>query len=521
MGSSSEVGSAPRRLIQALTLAVFVIALVKRLAGATTENYIGTWSDDFYYYLKTAMNVVAGKGSTFDGSIATNGYHPLWMLLLIALVGVTGSGLGALAPLAVIVAGTTAATFWLSERLAARVMGRSGAVSLVCALYGTIYFYVIAKHGMEINFTVPLMMYLSLRALSGKGTLADPRDAAITGALGGLLVLSRTDSVIFVAMYVLGALTSRRWTPAELVKSGAFFALGFLPVFIYLAVNVRYFGGILPVSGAAKQLAVGAWRHPKIRGFEFSNNLHYAFVFPGLAANLLGLGVLALRRGFDGKLETRAGLLPLLIFPQVFYLLQICMNDWPFWDWYLYPWMAAIPVALALCCLPLRSLVTAVDQKLHAKLTVLGIAAVAVGCGAAVLDYRKPIEQSSIHTFALALTEFSKTHPGRYAMGDRAGMVGFLLPESLLQLEGLMEDRAFLEHIRKRRDLAQVLHEYGIDYYASSAVVPDGDCYKTTEPWQAGPASPRMVGRFCQQPVLIYSDPYNRTVVFALRPDAR
>ncbi len=39
--------------------------------------------DDAFYYLQIAYNLASGKFSTFDGGITqTNGYHPLWMLLI-------------------------------------------------------------------------------------------------------------------------------------------------------------------------------------------------------------------------------------------------------------------------------------------------------------------------------------------------------------------------------------------------------------------------------------------------------
>ena len=38
--------------------------------------------DDAYYYYEIAKNLAEGKFSTFDGITRTNGYHPLWMLLI-------------------------------------------------------------------------------------------------------------------------------------------------------------------------------------------------------------------------------------------------------------------------------------------------------------------------------------------------------------------------------------------------------------------------------------------------------
>jgi len=522
-GIEEQLTSARRRLLNLLIAAVFVTALARRLVGANGENFIGTWSDDFYYYLKTAMNIVAGNGSTFDGEIPTNGYHPLWMVCLVGLVALFRSGASTLVPLSFIVAGTTAATFALSQRLAARLLRSEGITSILIALYSTCYFYIVAKHGMEVIITIPLMMYAALRALRGQGSLESPRDALFTGFLASGIVLSRVDSVLFVAMYIIATLTCRPLAPRALLRSGVYFLVGFSPVLLYVGFNFYYFGGLLPVSGAAKQLAVQAWRHPKFRGFEISNRLHLAFVFPVIAANAVGFCLTVFGKLGEGKFERRVGLLPILIFPQVFYLLQISMNDWPFWDWYLYPWMAAAPIVIAMTLLLLRPAVQRVDRMVSgwgtARLGMLFGAASAGSLALAALELRKPLPQLPIQGFANVLTAFAETHPGRYAMGDRAGMVGFLLPFPLLQLEGLMEDRRFLDHIRNRDNLADVLNEYRVDYYATSGAVSDAGCYTSTEPRQAGPLSPRMVGRFCLEPVLVFHSDFDHTdtLVFALK----
>lgn len=41
-------------------------------------------NDDSFFYIKTAYNFSSGYGSTFDTINATNGYHPLWFLMLSA-----------------------------------------------------------------------------------------------------------------------------------------------------------------------------------------------------------------------------------------------------------------------------------------------------------------------------------------------------------------------------------------------------------------------------------------------------
>ncbi len=47
--------------------------------------------DDGYYYLQIAWHISEGHGTTFDGINFTNGYYPLWLLLLVPLFW-TGMG---------------------------------------------------------------------------------------------------------------------------------------------------------------------------------------------------------------------------------------------------------------------------------------------------------------------------------------------------------------------------------------------------------------------------------------------
>ena len=48
-----------------------------------TQNVVSLMVDDAFYYQRIAANVASGNGSTFDGEHSTNGYHPLWLLVLV------------------------------------------------------------------------------------------------------------------------------------------------------------------------------------------------------------------------------------------------------------------------------------------------------------------------------------------------------------------------------------------------------------------------------------------------------
>jgi hypothetical protein len=122
----------------------------------------------------------------------------------------------------------------------------------------------------------------------------------------------------------------------------------------------------------------------------------------------------------------------------------------------------------------------------------------------------------SIYLEAVDIARFDRTHPGIYAMGDRAGTPGYLLHEPLIQLEGLVMDKAFLTNIREQRPLAEVLREHGVRYYIATNPVESHGCWLTAEPLIAGPDAPHMRGTFCIQPVAEYPHSGFNTVIFDL-----
>ena len=68
----------------ALLLGYGVLLACYTLANFDVVNlHRDSFIDDTFYYLETAKNLAAGKFSTFDGGITrTNGYHPVWLLLV-------------------------------------------------------------------------------------------------------------------------------------------------------------------------------------------------------------------------------------------------------------------------------------------------------------------------------------------------------------------------------------------------------------------------------------------------------
>lgn len=76
------------------------IVLLSFAAGALTLWHLRAptriLQDDGYYYLQIARNLAHGMGSTFDGVNPTNGYQPLWQIMLVPIFWIVRSNLDAL-----------------------------------------------------------------------------------------------------------------------------------------------------------------------------------------------------------------------------------------------------------------------------------------------------------------------------------------------------------------------------------------------------------------------------------------
>jgi|NGEPerStandDraft_6_1074524.scaffolds.fasta_scaffold29501_3 hypothetical protein len=98
-----------------IPLGKLVIAVV-----ADRTRLVSLYVDDAFYYFRVAHNIASGAGSTFDGIDLTNGYHPLWQLLLVPLFAGGPRSLTALVYVAVLQGVIWAAAILIVYRLARR-----------------------------------------------------------------------------------------------------------------------------------------------------------------------------------------------------------------------------------------------------------------------------------------------------------------------------------------------------------------------------------------------------------------
>src|SRR5688572_13364409 len=189
-----------------LIIAVMSMSLYAALSDAQNLSWRWFTRDDAYYYFKVAQNISEGHGSTFDGINATNGYHPLWMLICVPIFALARFDL--ILPLRVlllVMSGLSVATATLLYRLVGKVF--VPAIGAITALFWVFSFDVLAivyQHGLETGiaaFFIVLLIYkLYGFDKSWRTQAVSKRQILTLGIIAALAMFSRLDLVFLAAM---------------------------------------------------------------------------------------------------------------------------------------------------------------------------------------------------------------------------------------------------------------------------------------------------------------------------------
>ncbi len=220
-------------------------------------------ADDSFYYLTIARNLANGSGFTFDGLLPTNGFHPLYVLLLTPLFWLFPAG--GLPPVytsqIIVLALNLAAAlplYYLLNLVGGQRAGRAGVLVWLFNPWGLI----ITVSGVE-SALYALCILLVLYAYARWRLQPDQRSAgapALIGALLGLTILARSDGVFLGAALGLDLLLFASWSQRglrkrvdrSLVRSGLLIMISAAAVLApWFYWNWVTFGSLVQVSGQA------------------------------------------------------------------------------------------------------------------------------------------------------------------------------------------------------------------------------------------------------------------------------
>lgn len=229
------------------------------LALGPETRLIGSVADDAFYYTEIARNFDAGVGPTMGGDIFTNGWHPLWMLLAVALQRLVGpdpirvargllvfSTLLSFASCALIVT-------WIRRYVAPA----SRYAPLAAMLFWVVNPYVIGGETMGVEAPLALVAGLWTLLVHEQVRRAPTiRGWAAVGAMLGVTFLARTDWGLLAPVVFFSALNVERRDAApgralRLARTLAMPAAALAVAAPWFAWNLARFGTIWQDSGRA------------------------------------------------------------------------------------------------------------------------------------------------------------------------------------------------------------------------------------------------------------------------------
>ena len=511
----------PWRRLPDWTIAVaFLVAVL--VAGLwLVAGGMNLTHEDGFYYFKIAQHVASGHGSTFDGRHLTNGYHPLWLLLLVPLFWLAPSADDALTAGVLVQVVLSAAVVSLVYCTARLLMGRVGAV--LAAQLWLVFTASVTLGGQEFavqSVGVLATAHLYLRARP------DVRSAPVAtyGTLGLLLALTALARLETIALAVIvGAWLAWPWvrrgsTRQHAARLAAFGLPVLLVVIAYVVANLTLFGYLVPVSAAVKRewsaalLVADPWfqsdgwlaakaRHllwPLTKSDRLST-LYLALGIP-VIAGLWGLRWIAPRAIAPGAVHrlltaTSPFVTYGLALAGCYTLLYHGSLSYPPHYYVVQPWLAALLVGAIADDVTHR---LADGTRRAWGLTLSVVAVLIVPAGAAFEVRAWQAEQRHGGTVAPlhdAARWVSQHVPPDSVVGSwNAGAIGFLSGREVVNLDGLVNSWDYFR--RDRHDLCRYWDEAGISYIVD---IFDGTQPVTPAPttWSFGDCADRM------QPLLV------------------
>jgi len=448
-----------RRVLLGCGLAL-VAAVVFALA-APLPALLYRISDGAYYYFQVARNVVLGHGLTFDRLNETNGFHPLWMIVLLPVFAVIPSDPErALRLVFVVVAAIAALAVWAAYRAAARLAGRLVAVALLPALASP-FLANSLLNGLETGLLVWLF-YEFVGACEAHDLLAvraSPKRDLSLGLWLAALFLCRLDTVFLAfGLLIVWFAGFRRGEGSALLRKLVTVGLAAgVPVATYLAWNRLRFGHLVPISGRLKSTfpVVSFSAHDlelldtRIGGASLviaAVALAIVWLRSRGSAEPFGSGVRAIVTGWIGACLHFA-------------------NRLLFMNWGVYWWHYAVygPVAWLASAIALRPLVRrpAHAAGVAALLALLSLATI-------VFDARhRGVKQERWIEAAL----WARAHlPPKAVVGmTDCGLFGYLSYRTTINLDGVINSFDYWQALRERR-LDRFLADEHVTHIACHAV---------------------------------------------------
>lgn len=429
--------------------------------------------DDASYYLKIAQNFSEGKGFSFDGINATNGFQPLWQYTLIPLIYLNLKPeltLRIVFILQLILLSVSSIIFYHTQFkfFKAEAILPGGIIFLTFVFFN-------AVNGMEtalmIFFISMLYFYVIKKNIPA---VYNFKNEFVTGIILGFVILSRLD-MIFLAvaagMFILaGILFNKELREKKLIRLSAIISGTIIIVCPYLVYNYFSFGNIIPISGYLKTtfpLYDGKEKLKYILAYRECIFVVLSFIY--LVWFLFNLQKIN-QKTSDKKLY-KFCMAIFALFVMMYFLYTVLFLNWVIFSWYFisYSIFASLVVSL-----PVNYLLNLQNQTLK-NLSIFFISLVLTIYGVYKIYnlYENRFLQAgdnwNIESYKAAQwTKDNTNESDIFAMKD-AGHFSFFSGRSVINLDGLVNNFEYQE-VLKSKNLNEYLKSNNVRYLVQHGI---------------------------------------------------
>lgn len=428
--------------------------------------------DDAFYYFKIASHLATDHRITYDGEQLTNGFHPLWLMLITPFYTAANDGIDFVYRVQWLMFGldllTVIALFQTLKKITSDVVAAFIGTALFC-IHST--FIDIQMNGLETSLNTLLLLLLCYVFVAVfQQDRAKYSSCLCFGLVSGVAFLARTDNAItvFLLFSVLAWRERQSWRAAysRLLAAVAVTGVIALP---WLLWNWLHFGSLVQSSGKIETIYWGephfSWQKMTfnfltlpIKVYEQLKIFSRLFIAPVGNASWMSLGVSAFFVGvvvfFWRSKRVLQELKALAFFSAA--VLAVFMYHAAFRSfvrtWYY------VPVGMILLLL-----VTAVVGLLPRKwsITALLLCVISVIWQFSPLKLTRTVAELSTHQ-VVANWINANTPPDAVIGSMNSGVLSYLVRRKVINLDGVVDVRSMQAHWEKRQP--EYIHERGVSY---------------------------------------------------------
>lgn len=420
------------------------------------EFLIKFFEDDSYFYMKTALNFASGFSSTFDKINQTNGYHPLWFLILSAyyfVINIFASPspeflLRATVLLHYII-------FFVNIIIIYEIIVNNYKKNywgiFFIALFLLIIQVFLRSYGLESHITILLLsIYLLIKTYE----INNDKDHILAKCiLFSLIFLSRIDYAFTVIPVLIVYECFFEENKFHFKKLLNFLFIVYGTLLIYVLINYLYFGHCFTISGTAKN------SFPKILIFENIQQIITTknffkiriLLFFAFAFILTGLRILKEKDKFT-KILFFAGIGML-----AFDLLNLTFNYEGLRDWYL----------IGTSFITILLLVNIIYKYPKTQIAVL------ISCIIfAIFSVKSKIDNNIVNITYIEAYKYAKVlkentrSDDRILQVDMSGTVGFFSERNIINGDGLINSFEYYNYLKQNK-LGEYIKMANVNYYST------------------------------------------------------